>query len=217
MNLLELNQAVQLIIQDDSFDPYITKHLNQAQLEIAGGMKSSLGSWITPPLPNLLTINTVTTNTDLAYVDLPTNFHRRLQFVTDSSGTEIKIAENFIDFSETYPGLARVGKVTNVIDQGNILYYQSIPIVEEVLTIQYYRKPIDMADTKDEPDGIPIHLHKGLLVNHACWKLYELIEDGLEGPGPNTQRYMELFYQGLLNLELTIPYLNRSFNTLKDN
>jgi len=217
MNLSELSTTVQLIIQDDSFDNYIINYLNQAQLEIAGGMKSALGSWITPPLPGLLSIDTVTTVVDTPYVELPSDFHRRVQFVTNSSNTEIEILEDFISFSETYPGLTRVGKVTNVIDQGNLLYYQSIPSDPEVLTVQYYRKPTDMALSTDEPDGIPIHLQKSLLVNHAAWKIYELIEDGIEGPGVNTKRYMDLFYQTLLNLELTIPYLNRSFNTLKAN
>ncbi len=217
MTLDELTSFVQLIIQDSSFDAYIPSYLNQAQLEVAGGMKSTLGSWITPPLAGLLTIDTLTTVDDTAYIELPSNYHRRVQFVSNSNNVEIEIAKDFITFSETYPGLSRSGKITSVIDQGNLLYYQAIPSTPEVLTVQYYRKPTDMNLTTDEPDGIPIHLQKSLLVNHACWKIFELIEDGLEGPGVNTQRYMELFYQALELLELTVPYLSRSFNTLKDN
>lgn len=206
MNLLELSQIVKLILDDDSLDGYITDYLNQAQLEIAGGMQSALGSWITPPLPELLTIGTVTTDITLPYVAMPTSFHRNLEFAVDSSGTEISIAKSFIEFTETYPALDSTGSITEVTEQGNIFYYQSIPTVAEDVTIHYYKKPTDMAVDADEPDGIPIHLQKSLLINHACWKLFELIEDGLEGPGPNTQRYMGLFFQALQTLELSIPY-----------
>lgn len=215
--LLELTTFVQRILQDSSFDTDdITLYLNQAQSEIAGGMQSVLGDWITPELPNLFTIATVTTDTDLAYVDMPDNFQRRLQFVANIFGTEIDIEESFILFSETYPLLDKTGIITSVIEKGGKFYYQGIPSSAEDVTLHYYRKPTDMSDDADEPDGIPSHLQKELLVNHTCWKIYELIEDGLEGPGINTQRYMELFYRALKVLELSIPYQQRGFNFLSD-
>lgn len=310
MTLAELKAAVQLIIQDSSFDDYIVSYLNQAQLEIAGGMQSSLGSWITPPLPDLLTIGTVTTDSTTAayttyseiktlistgdtlsfayndvlisvtctgdsadlqtdinsalvvaeqtsdsvvvswdinnliltcagnvnsdtiigdiytnvdtsntiipvdtvlisavgYVSLPDNYQRQVQFVVNSSGVEVDLADSFISFVETYPAINQTGSISEVIDQGNLIYYQGIPSEAEELKIHYYRTPVDMSDDTDEPDGVPSHLQKGLLVNHTCWKLYELIEDGIEGPGPNTQRYMENFFTYLRLLELSIPY-----------
>ena len=215
--LLNLTSFVQRILQDDAFDDDITTYLNQAQLEIAGGMQSALGDWLTPELPELLTIGTVTTDTDVAYVNMPTNFQRRLQFVASASGTEISIEENFIDFTAIYPLLDKAGIITSVIEKGGKFYYQGIPSVAEDVTLHYYRKPTDMSNNTDEPDGIPSQLQKELLVNHTCWKIFELIEDGLEGPGVNTQRYMELFERALKVLELTIPYQRRGFNLLTDN
>jgi len=215
--LLELTSFVQRILQDDAFDDDITTYLNQAQLEIAGGMQSALGDWLTPELPELLTIGTVTTVINLAYVDMPTNFQRRLQFVASASGTEISIEENFIEFTATYPLLDKAGIITSVVEKGGKFYYQGIPPVAEDVTLHYYRKPTDMSNNTDEPDGIPSQLQKELLVNHTCWKIFELIEDGLEGPGVNTQRYMELFERALKVLELTIPYQRRGFNLLTDN
>lgn len=214
--LAELKAFVQRIIQDSSFDDDIVTYLNQAQLEIAGGMQSALGDWITPPLPELLTIDTVTTSTEAAYVSMPDDFQRTLQFAASSTGAEIDIEDSFIAFSETYPLLDQSGSITSVIEKGNNFYYQGIPSESESVTIHYYKYPTDMVDDADEPDGIPKHLQRSLLVNHACWKIFELIEDGMEGPGVNTQRYMELFYAALKTLELTIPYPNRGFNTFKD-
>lgn len=319
--LAELVSYVERIIQDSSFtESDIISYLNQAQLEIAGGMQSALGDWITPPLPDLLTIGTITTDADdyayttyaeikslisaddtlvftyndveisvtcsgdystlqtdidtelvsnafntndvvvswsdtnliltcnnvastdtivggiytdtdlsnettpvdtayveaAAYVSMPSNFQRDLQFAASSNGAEIDIADSFIEFSETYPLLNQVGSITSVIEKGNNFYYQGIPSEAENVTIHYYREPDDMTDDADEPDGIPKHLQRSLLVNHACWKIFELIEDGIEGPGPNTQRYMGLFHNALKMLELSIPYNNRGMNLLND-
>ena len=214
----ELKSYVQRIIQDSSFDDDIVGYLNQAQLEIAGGMQSALGDWITPVLPDLLTIDTITTSVDDAYVSMPSDFQRRLQFVASAAGAEIDIEDDFIGFVETYPLLDQSGAITSVIEKGGKFYYQGIPTEAIDITIHYYRTPVDMSlDATDVPDGIPVHLQKELLVNHAAWKLFELIEDGIEGIGVNTQRYMELFYRALKVLELSIPYQRRGFNLLKDN
>lgn len=212
----ELKTYVEKIIQDTSLNSMIGAYMNQGILEIAGGMQSALGDWITPPLPELLTIGTVTTSVDAAYVSMPTNFQRVLQFAASSNGAEIDIEDSFIEFSETYPLLNQTGSITSVIERGNNFYYQGIPTTAEDVTIHYYRYPIPMDAIDDTPDGIPSHLQRSLLVNYTAWKIYELIEDGLEGPGVNTQRYMGLFYAALKTLELTIPYPNRGMNLLKD-
>jgi len=210
MNYEELISKVALIIQDNAFtEDIIGEYLNQAQTEIAGGMQSALGNWITPPLPNLLTIGTVTTDTTDAYIDMPTNFQRTLQFAASSKGYELNIAESFISFSETYPLLNQSGRISEVITVGNVLYYQGIPTEEEEITLHYYRKPVDMVVDSDQPDGIPLPLQVELLKNHAVWKIFDLIEDDFSEPGLNTQRYQALFMQALKVLELSIPYETR--------
>jgi len=217
MPFSDLISAVQNIIQDDFFtEEMIGTYLNQAQLEVAGGMQSALGDWITPPLPGLLTIGTVTTVLATPYLSMPTDFQRNLQLVASSEGYELILAESFNSFTSTYPNLDRIGTISECIEFGNLLYYQGIPTVATDLTIHYYRLPVEMEDDEDEPDGIPIQLQRSLLLNHACWRIFELIEDGIEGVGVNTQRYMNSFYLALKNLELTIPYENKIVNLLSD-
>ena len=212
MTLLELITAINRIIADDSFtDLDIISYLNEAQLVVAGGVQSTLGSWLTPPLPELLTIDTIDTELNLSNVAMPDDFHRQLQFVASSVGNEINIAESFSSFVETYPLLDQSGTVNECCEFGNNFYYQGIPTSAETLTIYYYRKPIDMSAGTDTPDGIPIHLQHSLLVNHVCWKIYEIIEDGIDGPGVNTEKYMKLFYAAVRTLELFIPYENKIF------
>lgn len=209
----ELQTRVAKLVQDADLvsdaDIDFGDLLNEGVNEIAGGMQSSLGSWITPPLPELFTIDTVDTATDAAYVSMPTDFHRGLQLAVRATGQEIDIANSFIEFTETYPLLDKSGIISEVIEHGGNLYYQGIPTSSEAITLHYYRKPVEMSDDDDLPDGIPLHLQIPLLVNYAVWKAYEFTEDGLEGELVNTQKFMGLFLNALRTLELSIPDYTR--------
>jgi len=212
--LLELTNLVSTIIDDKSLDADIPEYLNQGINEIAAGMSSTLGSFATPPLPELFTIETKDTSTSAAFVAMPTTFQRNLQFVADSSGREIDIYDSMIEFAQDYPLMDKTGRVDAVVEQGGNLYYQRIPDEAETLTLHFYRLPVEMSDNTDTPDGIPLTLQRPLLVNYAAWKLYELIEDPTAGEGANVARYMSLFSQALQTLERRIPADARSFSTL---
>jgi len=201
----ELIARVDALVQDTDVSDLIPSLINQGVYEIAGGMKSLLLDIIIPPLPDLFTIDSVTTDTSLAYVDMPSTYHRNLQLVVAASGSEIDIANSFIEFSETYPALNKIGNISEVIEQGGKLYYQGIPSTEEEINLHFYRKPVIMVADDDEPDGIPVHLQMSLLSNFALWKAYEFIEDGLEGEVLNTMKYKSYFIEALRVLELTIP------------
>lgn len=206
----ELITRVNLIIQDDSLLDVLENLINQGVNEIAGGMQSTLGSWITPPLPELFSIDTVDTSTTVAYVDMPETFHRSLQLVASENGSEIDIEHSFIEFTSTYPLLNKAGNISSVVEHGKRLYYQGIPAVSEELTLHFYRKPVAMVDDEDVPDGIPEHLQMNLLSYYAAWKAFIFIEDGIEADSVNVKRYMELFYSQLRILELSIPDYTRS-------
>ncbi len=218
MTFAELILAVQDIVQNDSRLSIITGEkiaamLNRATLEIAGGMSSVLGSWITPPLPALFTIGTINTAVDSSFVSMPDDFHRNLQFVSSSTKTEIDLADSFISFSETYPLLNKSGSITECIEFGNNFYYQGIPTTIESVTLHYYRKPIDMVADTDLPDGLPIHLHNGLLVNYVCWQIFDLMKDlSMENFEQVTKPFKDRFYENLQILELSIPYENRELS-----
>ena len=201
----ELQERTGIIVQDSSLTDLFPSFLNQGVQEIAGGMQSTLGSWVTPPLPELLTIGTVTTIVDTPNVVMPATFQRTMNFAVSEDGNELDIANSFLDFMETYPLLDQDGRISEVVEQGGQLYYQGIPPSEEVITVHFYRLPVDMEDGEDTPDGIPSHLQIDLLTNFAAWKAFELIEDGLEGEAPNTEKYKNNFYVSLRTLELFIP------------
>jgi len=206
--LSDLRVLVANIIQDTSFN--IDEYLNRGVNEIAGGMTSNFGNLITPPLPNLFKIDTVLTSISAAYVSMPATFQRKLQFVANSSGQEIEIYNSMIEFAQDHPLLDGSGTVQAVIEKGGNLYYQKIPSVAETLTLHFFRKPVDMTDSDDVPDGIPLHLQVPLLVNYACYKIYELIEDDINNVAPNTMKYKAFFQEALKTLELSLPVDERS-------
>lgn len=207
---LELKTRTIFLVDDPALIDIIPLLLNQGVFEIAGGMLSTIADIITPPLPDLFTISNVITDTTEAFVKMPNNFHRSLQFAVKANGSEVDIAHSFIVFTETNPNLTQVGNINEVVEHGKKLYYLNTPAVPEEITLHYYRMPIEMTNDNHEPDGIPSHLHMSLLVNFACWKAYEFIEDGLEGETPNTLKYKNFFMAALRTLELTIPDYTRS-------
>ncbi len=206
----ELIARTNLIVQDSSLLTVLGDFINQGVYEIAGGMQSTLGSWITPPLPELFTIDTVDTSITLAYVDMPETFHRSLQLVASENGSSIDIEHSFIDFIDTYPLLNKTGNISSVVEHGKRLYYQGIPTVSEELTLHFYRKPVVMEDDDDVPDGIPEQMQLTLLPYYAAWQSFIFIEDGIEAESINTKKYMDLFYSSLAILELSIPDYSRS-------
>lgn len=210
--LIQLTTIVEAILQDFTYaNSDITSIMNRGVQEIAGGMVSAFTDSITPPLPNLLSIGSIDTVTDAAYVSMPGTFQRKLQFAAGDDGVEIDIANSFIGFAADYPLFDRAGRINEVIEHGGNIYYQGIPAAAETVTIHFYRLPVDMEDATDEPDGIPVHLQEPLLVNYTCWELFKRIENGLEGPLVNTTRYKELFMEAMRTLELSVPFDTRSF------
>lgn len=207
---LEIQTRAKGLVNGPAIEDIIPALINQGVNEIAGGMLSTLGDIITPPLPELFTIGTVTTSITEAFVNMPTNFQRTLQLAVKEGGSEVDIANSFIEFVETAPALDKPGAISEVIEHGKKLYYLNIPAASEDVTVHYYRAPIDMINDTDTPDGIPIHLQMSLLSNFAAWKANEYIEDGLEGETPNTLKYREFFMASLRTLELSIPDYTRT-------
>jgi hypothetical protein len=205
----ELKTRTNLLVDDIGLIDNFGDFINQGVSEIAGGMQSLSLDVIMPPLPKLFSIASVTTDVSLAYVNMPSTYHRNLQLAVSARGSEIDIAHSFIDFTETYPALNRTGTISEVVEFGDKLYYQGIPSIAEEINLHFYRKPVIMVNNDDVPDGIPEHLQMSLLTNFAAWKAYESIEDGIEGETPNTVKFKSFFIEALKTLELTLSYNTR--------
>jgi len=213
--LTQLQTIVTSIVQDTEFtNTIIMGYLNQGMQEIAAGMPSAFGDFLTPPLPLLFSIDKVDTDITEAFVALPYTYQRGLHFAANENGVEIDIANSWIEFASTNPLLDRTGSIYEVVEQGGNLYYQGIPGTSEEISIHFYRLPIDMVDSEDTPDGIPAHLQIPLLTNYASKEIFNLIEDGLEGQQVNTMKHTALFLAALRTLEISVPYDTRGLELI---
>ena len=204
--LTQLKSKVMDVIRDAQVrNTSITNYLNTGVSEIASGLPSAFGSFMTPPLPDLFTIDTVDTDTTDAYVSMPDTFQRALVFAADEDGVEIDIANSWIEFASDYPLLDRSGSVNEVAEKGGNLYYQGIPTTSEEITVHFYRSPVDMVLPASTPDGIPNNFQERLLVNYAVYRIYELIEE-LE----KASYYRSFFKEAMDDFELSLPVDTRS-------
>jgi hypothetical protein len=56
---------------------------------------------------------------------------------------------------------------------------------------------------RSQPDGIPEFLHEDLLINYGAWKIFDQIEDGIDGQKVNTNYYKSLFMKAMIDLNAT--------------
>jgi len=197
----EIIEQIAHIVQDPSYShPMLLAKANDGIGRVAALVD----------LPDLKSSAEVATDTSNPFVALPTvagnTFHvgkkDALFFVaSQGQGVERNIVESWIKFLQKYPRLDETGDVIDVCVRANLLYYQGVPSTADTLDVHFYRKPVVMVNPSDEPDGIPDHLQRNLLVNFGCWDCYSEIEDDESGRTPNTDKYEKRFYQAVSELK----------------
>ncbi len=205
--LSTLTVAINDIIQDDAFfGAKYTKKINEAVHAIAAGIYMPDKS-ISPPLPDLVDYDTVTTST-LAYVSLPSDYQRKVFLICDSSGNKISppTGGDYYAYNLFLKGLSdlrltEAGSVYRVAVKGTRLYYQGVPTAPETIGLHFYRKPTDMALDGDSPDGIPEHLQMKLIKHYVCKEIYgENLEDGQDNIGVGYKFHSGKFMEAMLEL-----------------
>jgi len=179
--------------------------INNAVTKIAGGIRMPNGM-ISSPLPELMKIDTLTTTTE-ACVALPSDYQRAVFQISNSDGYKIESIEGvgYYDFrlfleEVDKKDLSEAGTVKNAVVHGNFLYYQGIPAINEILTIMFYRKPINAVAGIDVIDGIPEHLSLDLIGNYVS---SQLLKDKKEG-----EHYLAKFWLVMDDLISYIDQIN---------
>jgi len=205
--LSSLITVIQDILQDSAYtNEKVPALINAQVLKITAGIRMPDGS-ISPPLPDLMDYDTVTT-TALAYVSLPSDYQRKVFMILDSSGNRIEPPRggDYYAFSLFLKSLSdkrmtESGSVYRVAVKGTKLYYQGIPTTAEALGLHYYRKPVDMALDGDVPDGIPEHLAEDLIKHGVIKDEYgDKIEAGVTEPSRGMQYHTNKFFEAMTNL-----------------
>lgn len=194
MNFIDLQRACASVIDDPGYATTLGDAINAAVMSISGGIRMPDRS-LTPPLPDLYAIDWVDTDPEDPFVDLPEDYQREVVLVfSETQQREVYLAKSHIQFIRRYPSLSQVGSVEAVSVKGSKLYYQGIPADTQPLVIHYYRKPVAMELDEDLPDGIPEHLHQ-IIVHLVAWRIFDEIEDGIDGHKANTMYHQRRFYE----------------------
>lgn len=214
--LATLLTDITAIIQDASYTTAIlTSRINEAVEHIAAGIRMPDGTsshgQTSPPLPDLMATDTVTTSADAAYVSLPDDYQRGVFYVADSHGDRIGPVQggSYYDFTlflnrVMQKDLSETGSIYAVCVRGKKLYYQGKSA--EDLTVHYYKKPEVMeaageSESSPEPEGLPGHLAGKLVKHYVCRDIFgEGLEDGESSKGTGYSYHTTRFYEAMTEL-----------------
>lgn len=150
---------------------------------------------------------TVFPGMDSSMIDLPKDYGQSLfQVFNRAARREVSVRANTKALERLYDGMPDGGFVRDVAVAGNRMAFRPIPaqtMVQQNLDLHYYRKPVlieDVSDEEAELDGIPEHLAQ-VAVDFVLWRLFALVEDGIQGQPVNTNRYAKEYQIGLLKFQ----------------
>ena len=205
VTIASVRSSIKRLVLDGYYgDAEIDEWIDDAVKAVAGGILMPDGD-ISPPLPDLYNIETVTTSTSSPYVDLPDDYQRGVFYISDSTGDRIHPVNggdyysfNLFLNNVINKDLSTAGMITSVCVRGLRLYYQGIPSAATTLSVQYYREP-------DGIEGIPQHLAKHLLKHWVCKEIFsEGIEDGRVNSGRGQEFHEKKFYEFMETLRVFI-------------
>lgn len=192
----ELAETILDIVQEPSLDEdAILVKLNEFAIDVAGRV-------LFPALEAEGTVNTVTTG---ASVSLPVNFHRNLFACNDPRGsiTVLNSKAQLMLRNGTDLSLKQT-RTASVAAAKPLLWYAPIPIEATALTLFYHRKP-DAVTASAGLTFLPDDSYEVMAINWVCWKLYEKIEQGMEGAKVDTGYYSALYLGMLEELRNALP------------
>lgn len=196
VTVVNVRDAIKSVVLDGYYtDAAIDVWVDDAMQAVAGGVIMPDGD-ISPPLPDLYSIETVNTSTSFPYVELPDDYQRNVFYVSDSTGYRIHpvMGGDYYSFSlfmnrAIKKDLTTQGSVDSVCVRGSNLYYQGIPAASTQISVQYYRAPSGL-------EGIPQHLMKSILKHWVCKEIFgEGIEDGEDNSGRGQAYHEKKFYE----------------------
>ena len=143
-------------------------------------------------LSHLNTVGTVTTVLDEDAALLPDNCTQGIYLAT-VDGFKVDVYDSYADM---YLALNEAtGSIQGVAVDGVYLRYLPIPSEEKAVTIYYHRgiTPITPSTAQDLFTGREVFNGENAMVHYAAYKLWDDIEDGLEGAKVNTNTHERRF------------------------
>lgn len=188
MNSTELIAIVKAKVKDASFtDTEILQLLNEGYLKAAHDLC----------LPWLQAIDElVFSEGGDSFADLPADYHHDLWHATNDTEPwqEVKVHTSLHSLQRIFKNEFETGYIRDIAVDGNVLHVRPAPNIDQVLKFWYYRQPTLLVipaegGTPSVPEAIPAHLHGPVLAYYAIAKLYDEIEDGVDGNKTNTNNW----------------------------
>ena len=218
MTTTELISLVRSAVKDGSFsDSEILALLNEGLMAVAFEFC----------LPELEATEEISFAEGDGSVSLPDDYHHDLWHIEPITKTSrVNIHTSLHSLQRIYQDTDTGSVIKDAAVDGLVLHIRPILNEAQGVRVHYYRtpEPLTLGDQAavppvpaNSPEGIPAHLHSSILVNYAAIRLYDIIEDGVDGNKTNTRRFEEkLATEGLRNLERyakraprLVPYIKR--------
>jgi hypothetical protein len=193
MTLAEMEQALKVVVQDQSLAPQFTRMLNDALLEVAADFDL-------PALRRLTPLEFPVT-TDTWLWPLPDTFHKGLFRCADVDWNWVRIRRSLDDLDRRDLDHDEMGdRVTNVAvaDTGADKYLGIFPLANDTLRLWFYEKPVQMVKADDSPRCLPAEYHDRVLVTKCILKNFQMFTDFIEdGPQKSLVYWENQYNQGL--------------------
>jgi hypothetical protein len=189
MDFAELKREVHLYVKDPILQQYYGDWVNNAIAELALDFDF--------PALKLHVPATVSCYASAYYVDLPSNFQKKLFRVWDKNKDDVYIHRDTInihDIDEDHDVSASPISDVAVFpkygaeDTWQIMYY---PRATETLQIWYYREPPALSAETETPHWIPSPYHRRVIVPKAIIRGYQLLGDMVIDPPHTSLQYWE--------------------------
>lgn len=184
MNALELVSYVKANVKDDSFDDaHILALLNEALLKVSYELC----------LPDLQAREDMTFDFgDDPFTALPDDFYHDLWHAENISSPwrDVRVHTSVHSLQRMYPRDDEFGDIRDAAIDGMVLHVRPAPDPGQTLRVWYYRRPeLLTLDESSEPEAILPHMHAPVIAYYAIAKIYDEIEDGVDGNKTNANNW----------------------------
>jgi len=194
MNSNELIAKVIGIVNDPDYDTPadILKFINGSNKRIADLLL----------LPDLKDgFDTVDTTVGEMTAILPETYHKNL-FMARVAGKDVDIFKDTVSLSRVRGGLSLdTGDIAAVATKKGSLIYQKVPTAITEIELYFYRLPVPMViPGEGEDESLPDGAYGNddfdwAIIHDTCAKIFNEIEDGMEGAKVNTEKHEAKFLE----------------------